>query len=422
MTIRVMHLVRPADGGIREHVKRLAGGLPPREFAAIVVCPAASPLYRELPSSIAKIPLALCDGMHPWSDLRSVLHLRQLLDRQPVDILHMHGAKAALIGRMAAALAKRQPRLVCTLHNFIAPDNRLLQTLFLNLENRLAARTDRYIAVSNALAEQVRRQIGSTADKVVVVYNGLPPAAGRFSRRQARTVMNVPQDAVVIGTIARLIPEKGVDDLLLAFRTLVQSGHNCYLAVIGDGPQKRDLQKLSSDLQDRIRWLGAVDEASRLLPGFDLYVQSSRREGFGLAVLEAMREGVPVIATAVGGLPELVGSLGQPVTDTAGTPIRVNQGIDTACLESGGNPATDMAGWENRGDVCTEAAGAGMLVPADDPRRLAGCMQQVLANEQLRRALAIAGRRRAEERFSLERMIRHTIRVYREVLERREFA
>ncbi|MFC4766110.1 glycosyltransferase [Effusibacillus consociatus] len=379
MPIRVMHVVRPADGGMREHVKQLIWGMPHDQIEPIVACPEESALFCQLPSRVHKIALEVKDGVKPWEDMRSVIALRQQLERHPIDILHMHGAKSALIGRTAAALAKRKPRLICTVHNFIQPANRILRSTFVTIERKLSSQTDRYIAVSNALAEQLQQQIVRRTDKISIVYNGLAPTKQRISRTEARNLMKVPQNVAVIGTIARLIPEKGVADLLLAFRMLTNLGHEAYLVIIGDGPQKEELQELCSDLAARIRWLGSVEEASQLIPGFDLYVQSSHREGFGLAVLEAMREGVAVIATNVGGLPEVIGA----------SRIGINE--------------------------------CGALIPAQSPVMLCQYIQELLCDEERKLALGDAGKRRVQEYFSIDQMIQDTIRVYNEVLSVRRF-
>lgn len=369
MSIRVMHLVRPADGGMREHVRELAGGLPAGKFRTLVVCPPESALFRQLPSRIETNGLRVEDGIRPWADMQSVIALWNLLKREPVDILHMHGAKSALIGRIAARLCKQPPRRVCTIHNFVEPDSRILRAVYLRAERKLAAGTDRYIAVSNALAERLQRQLGIDRDKVVTVHNGLPPVAKRLSRQRARELMGIPPDAFVFGSVARLVPEKGLRDLVLAFRMLYDCGYDAYLAVIGDGPERRELQALCAGDSGRVRWLGAIEEAARLMPGFDVYVQSSRKEGFGLAVMEAMREGVPVIGTDAGGVPEVIGG-----------------------------------------------PEAGVLVPAGSPPRLFQAMLELLCDAGRRQALADGGRRRVREHFSLQRMIRETIRVYDEVL------
>lgn len=388
MPIHVMHLVRPASGGIREHVRQLAFGMPRGKIRMTVVCPEDSPLLHELPNWIETRTLPLQDGVHPAADIRTIIKFRKLLSDSKVDVLHMHGAKAALIGRAAAvslrgrlrghetpkwAGAGRSPVLVYTCHNFIEPENTLLRHAFSFAESKLAAQTDLYIAVSEALNSRLQQQFSLRSDKVVTIYNGISDGvsegAGDLSRDEIRQLLGVPPNAKVIGTIARLTPEKGVSDLLHAFRLLRESGLDPWLVIIGDGPQKLSLQAEYHDVSHRTRWLGTVESAARLLKGLDLYVQSSRREGFGLAVLEAMRAGAAVVATRCGGLPELIGS-----------------------------------------------EGVSWLVPAGNPHALADKIRQMLTDQAARLRWALQGQQRALANFSAERMIMQTLQVYDRVL------
>lgn len=370
MPIHVVQLVRPADGGMREHVRELVWGLPHGRIRTTVAAPAESEILQQLPTWVQKQTIAVTDGIHPWRDLQAIFALRDLIDRQQVDILHMHGAKSAMIGRLAALMSKRNPALVCTVHNFVEPANYLMNAAYRNLEQRLARRTDRYIAVSNALARQLKEHMAIGSDKIVTVYNGLSPLKPQLARTAARRQLELPERAVVIGTVARLIREKGVDDLLQAFRFLRHKGIDAWLVIMGDGPQRSELQQSASDLSDRIRWTGKVERAARFLKGFDIYVQSSHNEAFGLAVLEAMWSGIPVIATKTGGLPELVG----------------------------------------------EEEKHGALVPVRHPEQLSQRLHELLQDREAGHRLAKAGQRRVRQLFSLDRMIADTLAVYQDIL------
>lgn len=370
MPVHVTHLVRPADGGLRQHVRELAWGMPPDKLHMTVISPEQSPLLQQLPSWVVKKPLQLQDGIRPGNDLRAVFALREYIDKNDLDILHMHGAKSAFIGRMAALLSKRRPRLICTFHNFIEPNNQLLDLAFRRTEKRLSAYTDCYITVSHALARQLERDCSIFPDKIVTIHNGLPLFTKHMTRQNARKFFNIPEDVVVVGTIARLLPEKGMADLIHAMQMVGENGYKARLVIIGDGPQRQELETMAADLADCILFTGTVDQASQLLTGIDIYVQSSWREGFGIAVLEAMWCGVPVIATDTGGLPEIVGSDGQ----------------------------------------------FGLLVPVREPNQLSLQITRLIADEQLRKDLGHAGKQRAQKLFSVEHMIQHTFTLYQNVL------
>lgn len=370
MPMHVLHLVRPADGGIREHVRELIWGLPHGKVRTTVASSEQSALFGQLPSWVKKHSVPMFDGIHPLRDIGSILALRDLLDRQSVDILHMHGAKSALIGRLAALAAHRKPRLICTFHNFVEPTHPVLNFGYRHLEQRLSMHTDRYIAVSNALALQLQQRLSIQPEQIATIYNGLSPIKKQLSKKVARTRLQLPENAIAIGTIARLIPDKGIGDLIQAFRLIRKQGYDVWLVIIGEGPQRIELQRSASDMAERIRWTGALENASELLKGLDIYIQSSYKEGFGLAVLEAMWSGIPVIATQTGGLPEVVG----------------------------------------------EADKYGVLVPVNNPDQLSQNLLTLLRDEGLRQQMAEAGQRRVKERFSADRMVNDTLDVYQNVL------
>jgi glycosyltransferase involved in cell wall biosynthesis len=358
---------------MREHVRELIWGLPHGSVRTTVAAPAESGLLRQLPTWVRKQTISVTDGVQPWHDLQAILALRDLIDRQQADILHMHGAKAALIGRLAALMSNRKPALVCTVHNFVEPANYLVNAAYRHLEQRLASRTDRYITVSDALARQLKERMAIGPDKIVTVYNGLSPLKQQLTRTAARKQLELPEHAVVIGTIARLVPEKGVADLIQAFRFLRKEGVDAWLVIMGDGPQRKELQRSTEDLLDRIRWTGGSARAYRFLKGLDIYIQSSHKEAFGLAVLEAMWSGIPVIATKTGGLPEVVG------------------------------------------DEETH----GVLVPVHHPEQLSLRLIELQQNREVRQQLAQAGQRRVKQLFSVDRMIADTLAVYHDILSNR---
>jgi glycosyltransferase involved in cell wall biosynthesis len=201
---------------------------------------------------------------------------------------------------------------------------------------------------------------GFDARQVNVIYNGIDigPMPTVDARRRIRTELAIPDDALVIGTIARLDPVKDLGTLLHAMAQ-DQSGRQLLL-VIGDGAERRRLEHDARGLGvgSSVRFLGHRDDARELLSACDVYANSSISEGISLTILEAMAAGLPVVATEVGGTPEIVD------------------------------------------------ASTGRLVPARDPRGLAAALAAIAADESLRRTLGRHARARVEERFTLDRMVR----------------
>jgi glycosyltransferase involved in cell wall biosynthesis len=208
---------------------------------------------------------------------------------------------------------------------------------------------------------------GFSAPQVSVIYNGIDvgpvPTAPR--RADVRRRLGADDDVLVLGTVARLDPVKDLGSLLRAVAELAPRVP-VTLAVVGDGPERGALERTASDLgiASRVRFLGHRDDAREWLAGCDVYVNSSVSEGVSLTILEAMAAGLPVVATRVGGTPEVV------------------------------------------------TMDCGRLVPPRDPMTLAAQLSELRNNPALRVRLGAAARQRVEAMFSLDRMVREYRDVY----------
>ena len=292
------------------------------------------------------------------------------------DVLHAHHYSPFVY----SAIAKlRHPRLrvIFTEHGRLsdaAPSakRRAVNRVF-------AAAASGAFAVSENVKEHLVGE-GWRRDAVRVIYNGIQigplpdPAArervratlGAFGASGDTPAPGVDGDTVVIGTIARLDPVKDLGTLLQAAATC-RTGSRIMVVVVGDGPVRRDLesQAVALGIADRVKFLGQRDDARTWLAGCDLYVNSSISEGVSLTILEAMAAGLPVIATRVGGTPEVVN------------------------------------------ETC------GRLVPARDPAALAAEIDALAASPGRRTELGQAARRRVEAEFTIERMVSEYAAVYR---------
>ncbi|MBC7106760.1 MAG: glycosyltransferase, partial [Firmicutes bacterium] len=225
------------------------------------------------------------------------------------DLVHTHGVRANLLGRIAARLARRP--LVTTVHSLLRMD---YPTLWTRLPNALAERltrglTRRFIAVSRQLAEELVRE-GVAPARVSVIYNGIDVEdfQPRRPRDQVRRELGYGPGVPLVATVARLHPVKGHRYLLEAARLVVEARPEVRFLVVGAGPGRENLEAYAEQLGvgKQVRFTGFVSDVASLLGAVDLVVVPSLWEGFGLTAVEALNVGVPVVATAVGGLPEVV--------------------------------------------------------------------------------------------------------------------
>lgn len=377
--IRVLEFVTNfCVGGTERQFLNLVEGLRGTEFEVHVACfETKGPLFRELRrDGVPTLPLA----DYPISSLRSpaaaarLLSLARYLRRHRIDVVHATGLYPNVFGVTAAWLA-RTPAIIASVRDMgqmWRGDLRRVQRLAIGL-------ADAVVTNAHAVAERLRSE-GYPAEKIEVIHNGIvaqpasPGAAGGLRRD-----LGLPADAPLVGVVARLDPLKGLEDFLDAALLLRHRHPEARFLLVG-GPLPgvsegyRDVlhDKVAAlGLGDRVILTGARADVPDILPELTLSVLPSLTEGLSNSLLEAMAAGLPVVATAVGGNPEIV-----------------------------------------------EDGATGFLVPPGDPAALAGAIDRVLGSPALAAELGREGKARVTSYFTNERMVEQTIDLYLRLLER----
>ena len=246
------------------------------------------------------------------SALRILSRLTRLMTFERFDVVHTHRYKDTVLGALAARFAG-VPHVVRTVHGLHEPATgwaalklRVYEALDMLALRRLA---DVVVAVSSHMAEQLR-QSGYRPSMVTSIHNGinpLQPAAPATSAR-VRRELGISPHALVIGTAGRLVPVKGQADLIRAMARILPTMHAARLLIAGEGPLQDDLVALAARLgiTDACVFAGHRADVHDVLAAMDIFVLPSLSEGIPMALLEAMSLGVPVVATRVGGMPEVV--------------------------------------------------------------------------------------------------------------------
>jgi glycosyltransferase involved in cell wall biosynthesis len=379
--LSILHLItRLERGGSSECTLLQALGAAARGHTVCIASgptPVPSPLLSRAGSAprVRLLTLAgLCRELRPWSDLRTLLGLVRLLRRERFDIIHTHTSKAGALGRIAALLAGRRRTLLHQPHGhlFYGYYGALGTALLIGAERILAPLARTQIALSwRGVEEHLGRRVGRI-DRFTAIPSGIdlrPFRTARTRRPSSRGRLGLPGDAFAIGTLCRLEPIKGVEDLLRGFLQAAADRPRLRLILAGDGPLRERLRDLARDsgLLQRVHVATGWVRPEEVLPALDLFVLASRNEGMGRALVEAMACGVPVAGSAVGGVPEVL-----------------------------------------------EEGRAGLLFPPAEPAAIAAAIGRIADNPQLAAELGRRGRRRAIA-FGAGRMNRVLLRLYDEV-------
>lgn len=232
--------------------------------------------------------------------LRERAAVRRLCEELRPDVVHTHGYRSD-VADAGVARSLGIPT-VTTVHGFTGGGrkNRLYEWLQVEAFRSF----DAVVAVSRAMAERLSAR-GVSPQRLHTIPNAFDPDRPRMERGEARRLLGVGEEDFVVGWVGRLSREKG-GDVLLDSLPMLTAGASA--VIVGDGPERAALEEQARSLGigDRVKWLGTVPDASRLFPGFDVFALSSRTEGIPIVLLEAMAARVPVVATRVGGVPDVV--------------------------------------------------------------------------------------------------------------------
>jgi len=332
--MRIVLAAEPTGGGVMRHVLDLAEGLPRRGFRVLLVhakrgidAAFAGRIERqkEFGYETAMLDLQRAPGGH---DFAATMALRRVIRAfGGADVLHGHSSKAGALARLGRWSHAR--RVVYTPHAWYTQNPELgnsSRRAYQLIERALATVTDRIISVSRDEAEHAVA-LGIGRRKLVLIENGIEswtPEQVAQKRAATRARLGIGADDVVVGFLGRLAPQKAPDVAVRAFRQILDGRPATRIVLAGDGPEGARLRALMSELGlgDRIVQL-PVANGPDVIPAFDLFLMTSRYEGFPYVLLEALAAGCAIVTTRVGGVVDCVldGENGAVVDDVDPDPI-----------------------------------------------------------------------------------------------------
>jgi glycosyltransferase involved in cell wall biosynthesis len=387
--IRVVELLATgSSGGAQEHLYNLVTRLDRTRYDVSVLSLSGGPGVRRIERT--GVPVCVLDDM---PDDEAVAAVAAHLAAVDADVVHDHMYRAEVVGTQAAwSLAqagRRRPFVVGTVHS-----SRIRSEEDRDLLRRLTPRMDHLIAVSRAIVRKIEDE-GRVGAPISLIYNGVDLA--RYSEQAACPTLldeyGIAPDAPIVGVVARREPEKGHPTLLEAWPAVLAAVPNAHLLVVGEGSQRELLEAQAASLglpgtrvhasrlpqlasfsaegnaAPSVTFTGRRDDVPAVTAALDVAVLPSYREAQGLSILEAMALSRPVVASAVGGIPEMI-----------------------------------------------DDGRTGLLVPPRDPIALAAAITRLLTDTPLAVKIGRAGHDLVHERFCVEQMVRSVETIYDEAV------
>lgn len=365
--IKILHVITLSEiGGAQTVLFNIVSCLHQKDNILIdAACAPAGELVgrlRDCGVKVYEMPELVRD-ISPAADWLALLKLRRLIAENKYDIVHCHSSKAGIIGRFAAKLAG-VPRIIFTVHGWGVTSLQSWQKriLFGFAEKAAGMVSTDIVCVSQADFERGKDFV--TSKKMTVIYNGVLKPRGKNGR--LRRIIDIGGKKIIIGMAARLKrPKESL--FFLETANKLRSIQGLHFVLIGDGPQYGECAQFVKDhsLQNTVHLLGNRADLAELYAGMDIFVLFSSWEGLPMTILEAMMAGLPIVASNVGGV-------GEEIVD----------------------------GWN------------GFLLDELNVEKAAELLMKLASDESLRRRMGENSRRRGEELFSIDRMVREYERLY----------
>jgi len=360
---KVLHVLTDTNiGGAGRYIFNLLSAWDYGRFEVMAACPAGGELERQLRQRGVRV-LTISGGERSL-EFQHIGEIRKIISRENVDVVHTH---ASFAGRIAGRLSGC--KVVLTRHGLGNGKKDVIHRTATAILSEIF--TDSIIAISRAVKISLM-EAGVPADMIKIIYNGIDLSGFNSIEPRLKKDFRLA-GSPIIGIVARLVPEKGYVYALKAQAIVLKEFPEAQMVIVGDGPLRNKLEDMARELgiAGNVVFLGYQDHVESLIAGFDAFVLPSISEGMGLSLLEAMALGKPVVATEVGGIPEVV-----------------KKGVN------------------------------GLLVPPEDEGSLAKAITNILSSRQMAFSLGQAARSTVFEKFSARTMAEKTMEIYDKILQK----
>ncbi len=356
-------------GGSKNHIITLSKELIKKGIHTEIVCFLDDTVIKAAKDN--NIPYSLIPMKNTF-DVRAIAKLRKHIQKKKSHIIHTHGFRANVIGRLAARNAGLP--IITTIHSSIYHDytNAFKKTFYHRIEKLTRPYTTKFITVAESLKKELMID-GVESKRIQVVYNGLSPDFPLEKKRNPfiRQELGLKEHIPILTNIGRAEGVKNQIMLIQVFASLKQNKIPYYGLIVGDGPllEELKLQAQNLNVSENVYFLGFRNDIYELLSESDIFLLTSKMEGLPITILEAMATKTPVVLTEVGGIPEII-----------------------------------------------KIAQNGFVIPVDDTDQFMARIQEILVQPELKQKFEEKGYQALLRHFTYDKFVENTIRVYEEVL------
>ncbi|MFZ5799806.1 MAG: glycosyltransferase family 4 protein [Candidatus Omnitrophota bacterium] len=378
MAEKVLHIhTRPIVGGSGTNTLLTMVGCASVGFDCVLACGAEGPLTEEARKNGLPVEIIphLKNEINIFNDFLALKELNALMEKKHFTIVHTHNSKAGILGRLAARLCG-VPVIVHTIHScvFQYPNLNFIQRRFyFRLEKFAARMTDKLIAISDTLQNTFIEAGIAPAEKFITIYSGieLDRFRAHVNAEEEKVALGIRPGELVVGVIGRLAEGKGHEFVIRTIPLVAKESPKVKFIFVGDGPLRIKLWELTQQfkVEDKVIFTGQRSDIPELLKLFDVFCLASLYEGMGRVILEAQVAGKPVVATDIGGIPDVVSK-------------------DHSAI----------------------------LVKPKDVEGLSAALIKLLRDDNLRLEMSKAAQQFVDYRFSAQKMVEDIVRVYNELL------
>lgn len=310
--IKVLHVTQATIGGTLEYIKLFFKNIDQEKYEIYLACPSYGPMKEEIEKLGVKVyAIDMAREISLKKDLNSYRKINKLIKKVRPDIVHLHSSKAGVLGKIASYFN----RIPCIYNPhgwaFSMNISDKKKVVYALIEKYTSLFCNSIVNISEYEYKLAKQYKIASDKKMLTIYNGIDIdrfSEEKFCRQDTIKELNIPNNAFIVGMIARISEQKNPIKFVEVAKGVCEKIDNAYFILVGDGEQRNEVENLIEqyNLKDKVKITGWVSDIDKYLSIFDVAILTSKWEGFGLVIAEYMAACKPIVASNVGGIPELI--------------------------------------------------------------------------------------------------------------------